>query len=137
MKKSLLFSGGTGLVIAALALTMPRAEAPAEAAEPAKTVSVSAYPERPLFGDTHLHTTNSFDAFGAGNRLSPNEALRFARGEEVMSSSGIAAKLSRPLDFLVIADHSDAIGVTTDLYNSAEADLADPVLEALAQHAPR
>lgn len=129
MKKSLLFSGGAGLAIAALALAMPRAETPAQAAEPVASVAVSAYPERPLFGDTHLHTTNSFDAFGAGNRLSPNEALRFARGEEVMSSSGIPAKLSRPLDFLVIADHSDAIGVTTDLYNTPEADLADPELK--------
>jgi hypothetical protein len=129
MKKSLLFSGSAGLALAALALTMPRGDAPAQAAEPVDAVAASAYPERPLFGDTHLHTTNSFDAFGAGNRLSPNEALRFARGEEVMSSSGIPAKLSRPLDFLVIADHSDAIGVTTDLYNTAEADLADPVLK--------
>ena len=80
MKKSLLFSGSAGLALAALALTMPRGDAPAQAAEPADAVAASAYPERPLFGDTHLHTTNSFDAFGAGNRLSPNEALRFARG---------------------------------------------------------
>ena len=117
------------LAIAALALMMPRVEATVQAAAPIKTLLVSAYPERPLFGDTHLHTTNSFDAFGAGNRLSPDDALRFARGEAVTSSSGIQANLSRPLDFLVIADHSDAIGVTTDLYNTAEVDLADPVLK--------
>lgn len=129
MRKRLLLSGGAGLAMAILAFAMPRAEAPAEAARPAKTVFASAYPERALFGDTHLHTTNSFDAFGAGNRLSPDDALRFARGETVMSSSGLYAKLGRPLDFLVIADHSDAIGVTTDLYNSAEADLNDPVLK--------
>jgi hypothetical protein len=105
----------------------PRAAASTSAAPSAD--SAAAYPARPLWGDTHLHTTNSFDAFAAGNRLSPEDALRFARGEEVESSTGIRARLARPLDFLVIADHSDAIGVTTDLYNSAEADLADPVLK--------
>ncbi|MEY4271031.1 MAG: hypothetical protein RLZZ58_2247 [Pseudomonadota bacterium] len=92
-------------------------------------VAASPYPQRPLFGDTHLHTTNSFDAFAAGNRLTPADALRFARGESVTSSSGQTAKLARPLDFLVIADHSDALGVTTDLYNTAADDLADPVLK--------
>lgn len=99
--------------------------ASAKAAAPA----AAPYPQRPLWGDTHLHTTNSFDAFAAGNRLTPDDALRFARGEEVSSSTGLKAQLVRPLDFLVIADHSDAIGVTTDLYNTPEADLADPILK--------
>lgn len=129
MKKAIYYTGGAILALTAMTIAMPRGEAPAQAASPAVAISDSAYPERPLFGDTHLHTTNSFDAFGAGNRLSPNEALRFARGEEVTSSSGIPAKLSRPLDFLVIADHSDAMGMTTDLYNTPEADLSDPVLK--------
>ncbi|WP_255530398.1 DUF3604 domain-containing protein [Novosphingobium sp. NBM11] len=61
------------------------------------------FPERVFWGDTHLHTANSVDAFGFGNRLGPEEALRFARGEEVTSSTGQKAKLARPLDFLVIA----------------------------------
>ena len=99
--------------------------APAQAA----TAADAAHPQRPLWGDTHLHTTNSFDAFAAGNRLTPDDALRFARGEEVTSSTGLKAKLAQPLDFLVIADHSDAIGVTTDLYNTPEDQLTDPVLK--------
>jgi Protein of unknown function (DUF3604) len=102
-----------------------------EAPAPVRAAAALAapHPQRPLWGDTHLHTTNSFDAFAAGNRLTPDDALRFARGEEVTSSTGIKARLARPLDFLVIADHSDAIGVTTDLYNTPEDQLADPLLK--------
>ena len=70
------------------------------------------YPEQVFWGDTHLHTDNSIDAFGFGNRLDSEAALRFARGEEVTATKGAKAKLSRPLDFLVIADHSDAMGAT-------------------------
>ena len=68
------------------------------------------YPTRPLFGDTHLHTSMSFDAGAFGARLGPPDAFRFARGEEVLSNTGQPVKLSRPLDFLVVADHSDGFG---------------------------
>ena len=68
------------------------------------------FPTRPLFGDTHLHTSFSLDAGAFGARLGPSDAYRFAKGEEVMASSGQPAKLSRPLDFLVVADHSDNMG---------------------------
>ena len=68
------------------------------------------YPTRPLFGDTHLHTSYSMDAGAFGARLTPRDAYRFARGEELLSSSGQPVKLSRPLDFLVVADHSDGFG---------------------------
>ena len=73
------------------------------------------FPERPLWGDSHLHTSLSMDAGLFGNRLPPREAYRFARGEEVVSSSGQAARLSRPLDWLVIADHSDGMGMVGDV----------------------
>src|SRR4051812_44596199 len=68
------------------------------------------FPTRPYFGDTHLHTSYSMDAGAFGARLGPKDAYRFAKGEEVMASSGQRAKLSRPLDFLVVADHSDGLG---------------------------
>ena len=68
------------------------------------------FPDRPLWGDTHLHTAISFDAGAFGNRLLPPDAYRFAKGEEVVSSTGQAVRLSRPLDFLVVADHSDNMG---------------------------
>jgi hypothetical protein len=58
------------------------------------------------WGDTHLHTAASGDAAARGNRLDVNAAYRFARGEKVTSSTGLEAQLNRPLDFLVIADHS-------------------------------
>ena len=82
--------------------------------------SYSPYAERgfalvPLWGDTHLHTTNSMDAGSFGNRLHPQDAYRFARGEQVESSSGIPVRLSRPLDWLVVADHSDNMGFFPDL----------------------
>jgi len=58
------------------------------------------FPTRPFFGDTHLHTSFSMDAGAFGARLGPKDAYRFAKGEEVIASSGQHAKLSRPLDFL-------------------------------------
>ena len=73
------------------------------------------FPERPLWGDSHLHTSLSMDAGLFGNRLPPREAYRYARGEEVMSSTGQAVRLSRPLDWLVVADHSDGMGLFGDL----------------------
>ncbi len=73
------------------------------------------FPERPLWGDSHLHTNLSMDAGLFGNRLPPREAYRFARGEEVIASSGQPVRLSRPLDWLVVADHSDGIGLIGDI----------------------
>ena len=63
------------------------------------------------WGDTHLHTSYSTDAGMIGNTLGPEEAYKFARGEEVTSATGIKAKLSRPLDFLVVADHAENLGL--------------------------
>jgi Protein of unknown function (DUF3604) len=68
------------------------------------------FPTRPFFGDTHTHTSFSMDAGAFGARLGPKEAYRFAKGEELMASSGQPVKLSRPLDFLVVTDHSDGFG---------------------------
>jgi hypothetical protein len=84
------------------------------------------FPTRPLFGDTHLHTSFSFDAGAFGARLAPRDAYRFARGEQVTASSGQPAKLSRPLDFLVVADHSDNMGFFPDLFAGKPSVLADP-----------
>jgi Protein of unknown function (DUF3604) len=68
------------------------------------------YPERPLFGDEHVHTGWSVDAGLGGATLSPVEAVRFARGEQVTASSGQPVRLSRPLDWVAVTDHSDAMG---------------------------
>jgi hypothetical protein len=84
------------------------------------------FPTRPFFGDTHLHTSSSFDAVAFGSRLDPEDAYRFARGEEVVSSTGAPAKLSRPLDFLVVADHSESIGVLGDVLAGTPMLMTDP-----------
>jgi hypothetical protein len=68
------------------------------------------FPTFPLWGETHLHTGYSLDAGLFGNRLLHDQAYRFARGEEIIASSGQPVKLSRPLDWIAITDHSDMMG---------------------------
>ena len=66
------------------------------------------YPKNVYFGDTHLHTNRSADAFSVGNEnLGPVDAYRFARGQAVTAHNGMQVQLRRPLDFLVIADHGE------------------------------
>jgi hypothetical protein len=84
------------------------------------------YPSRPYFGDQHLHTAFSMDAGAFGARLNPRDAYRFARGEQVISSTGQPAKLSRPLDWLVVSDHSDNMGFFPDLFAGKPEILANP-----------
>jgi hypothetical protein len=84
------------------------------------------FPTRPYFGDTHLHTAFSMDAGAFGARIGPRDAYRFARGEQLTASSGQPVKLSRPLDFLVVADHSDNMGFFPDLFAGKPELLADP-----------
>ena len=125
-----------GLALPALApaqsspgLAAPSKEAAEEAFQAKRAYSPYAgrnFPTRPLFGDTHLHTSFSMDAGAFGARLGPREAYRFARGEELMSSTGQPVKLSRPLDFLVVADHSDGMGFFPDLFAGKPEILADP-----------
>ena len=69
------------------------------------------FAEGVYWGDTHLHTNYSSDSGMIGNRLSPEEAYRFAKGEEVISSTGQRVKLIRPLDFLVVSDHAENLGL--------------------------
>ena len=84
------------------------------------------FPSGVYWGDTHLHTDISMDAGAFGNRLGLDEAYRFARGEEVESTNGGPVRLSRPLDFLVIADHSDNMGFFPDMFAGKEHILSDP-----------
>ncbi len=82
------------------------------------------FPSRVLWGDTHLHTGLSPDAGLFGNTTSPDEAYRFARGEQVMASSGQPARLARPLDWLVLTEHSDAMGMISDIFAGVPAIMA-------------
>jgi hypothetical protein len=85
------------------------------------------FPERVYWGDTHLHTSFSMDAGAFGCRLTPRDAYRFAKGQEITASSGQQARLARPLDFLVVADHSDGFGFFPLLMSG------DPTIVADAQ----
>jgi hypothetical protein len=78
------------------------------------------------FGDTHLHTDMSMDAGAFGNRLGLDAAYTFARGEQVRSTRGGPVRLLRPLDFLVVADHSDNMGFFPDMLDGAKHILDDP-----------
>ena len=69
------------------------------------------FPTRPLFGDTHIHTSWSADAGLTGATLGPDAAYRVSRGETVESYKGWKVKLHRPLDWLVVADHAENLGV--------------------------
>jgi hypothetical protein len=107
-------------------------EAPADPSKFYKKPGYSPYagrvfPQRPLWGDQHLHTGWSMDAGVAGATLSPEDAVRFARGAEVMASSGQPAKLTRPLDWLVVSDHSDGIGIIAEIRAKNPELMADPV----------
>jgi Protein of unknown function (DUF3604) len=84
------------------------------------------FPARPFFGDTHTHTSFSMDAGAFGCRLGPREAYRFGKGEEITASSGQRAKLSRPLDFMVVSDHSDGFGFFPLLSGGDPKILEDP-----------
>ena len=103
-------------------LAMPAFGQDAPAVVPPADVVYSPYPEqdfpdRVLFGDTHLHTAFSPDAGLIGATMTPDDAFRFARGEKVISSTGIPARLARPLDFLVVSDHAENLGLPTAVIN--------------------
>ncbi|MBE1284323.1 MAG: DUF3604 domain-containing protein [Rhodobacteraceae bacterium] len=111
-----------------VAQVVPSEEA-AEGTFPDKPFSPYAnrtFPERPLWGDTHLHTGLSLDAGAFGNTLLPDDAWRFAKGEQVVSSTGQPVRLARPLDWMVLTDHTDLMGFAPDLQAGKPGILADP-----------
>jgi hypothetical protein len=85
------------------------------------------FPQRVFWGDTHLHTSYSTDAGMGGNTVGPEDAYRFAKGEAVTTSTGQTAQLKRPLDFLVIADHAENLGLAPFIERD------DPTVLASAQ----
>ncbi|MEJ2522139.1 MAG: DUF3604 domain-containing protein, partial [Gammaproteobacteria bacterium] len=88
-----------------------------------------AYATRVFWGDTHLHTALSVDSTIFGATLGLEDAYRFARGEEVRASSGQRVRLSRPLDFLVVADHAEALGSMDELLKGNPELMKDPTLK--------
>ena len=107
-------------------LSKDAAEAVYPAKPPYSPYADRNFPTFPLFGDTHLHTSFSMDAGAFGARLAPRDAYIFAKGNQVTSSTGQPVKLSRPLDFLVVADHSDNMGFFPDMLAGKPEIMADP-----------
>jgi hypothetical protein len=86
-------------------------------------------PDKVYWGDEHVHSGWSGDAGLAGTTLPPEQAVRFARGEEVRSSTGAMARLQRPLDWMALTDHSDGMG-TINLVREQNPELmADPTVK--------
>ena len=94
------------------------------------------FPNQVLFGDTHLHTTFSADAGLVGAKLTPDDAYRYARGEVVTSNTGLQARLARPLDFLVVTDHAENLGLPYAMETKTRS-LLDPVGAGDHREAPR
>ncbi len=86
------------------------------------------FPTQVLWGDTHVHTSNSLDARAFGAILDPERAYRLARGEEVTTSHGLRVKLSRPLDWLVVSDHSDGMGAMNGIIAGNPTLMRDPTV---------
>ena len=124
------------LVLLALACSESKeskSDTTAATASDSPPTEVATNPNKNLYwGDTHLHTTNSPDAFSFGARLTPDEALRFAKGESI-ESEGQSFQLSRPLDFLVVADHAEGLGMINEIMAENPALMADPILERWAK----
>lgn len=70
-----------------------------------------------LFGETHLHTVMSFDAYIFGNRNTPDDAYRFAKGETIKHPAGFDMTLSEPLDFQSVTDHAIYLGMLPAMHN--------------------
>jgi hypothetical protein len=100
------------LFISMLMLPFPEVKAQTGEKKPYSPYVGQDFPQNVYFGDTHLHTAISFDAYGDGNTtLGPDDAYRFAKGEQLTGHDGQPVRISRPLDFLVVADHSEYLGV--------------------------
>jgi len=91
-------------------------------------------PRNVYWGDTHLHTKYSPDANLTGNEaLGPADAFRFASGKEVTANNGMTAKLVRPLDFLVVTDHAEYMGLLPGIADGNKILLASEYGKNLAE----
>ena len=115
-------------LLAALAMSVslgPLQITTASAAESYSPYAEREFPTELLFGETHVHSALSGDAGGGGTTLMPRDVYRFARGDQVASNSGQPARLARAFDFFALTEHTDGMGVITDIFRGAPNILAD------------
>ena len=125
LKKSILTVAAIALVVlsgSALGQLTPDKDQLVEQPIPYSPYVDQHFPQRVFFGDTHFHSSLSVDSGMIGNRIDLDQALRFARGEEIVTSTGQRARLKRPLDFLVLSDHAEYLGLA-DLIATANPEL--------------
>jgi hypothetical protein len=111
---------------AALILAMPALGQDDQAEQPYSPYADRTYPTKVYFGDTHVHTGLSADAGGSGTTLMPRDAYRYARGDQIVSNTGQPVRIRAPLDFYLISDHSDGMGVIIDIIKGTPNVMADP-----------
>lgn len=113
-------------VSSAMAMDAVYSDASVFKGKPYSPYANHAFPAKVLFGDVHVHTGLSGDAGGGGTRLMPRDAYRFARGEQLISNTGQAVRISQPYDFMAVADHTDGMGMITDVLTGAPNIMAVP-----------
>ncbi|MEM7221071.1 MAG: DUF3604 domain-containing protein [Pseudomonadota bacterium] len=101
-------------------------------APPGATRDILANPLRnAYFGDTHIHTVLSFDAFLMGTRRTPDDAYEFAKGAAIEHAAGVKMQMKKPLDFLAVSDHAFYLGMMRELADAngpyGEHELAEAV----------
>ena len=125
-----IFATTTALLFASVAVSQDILPAKETVSQPKPEYSPfieQHYPDRVLFGDTHLHTNYSVDAGMIGTTVTPDEAYRLAKGGTITSNDGWKVKLIRPLDFVLISDHAENLGLADSIRRS------DPILLANEQ----
>lgn len=121
MKRTIALCATTALAVGGLGLAaLPARHAPAPAGAAQARAPIDTAPDRQaFFGDLHLHTTFSFDAFALmGTKTTPEEAYKFGKGEPI-TYFGHTVKRSEPLDFMAVTDHSEFMGVLNQLDDRA------------------
>ena len=90
-----------------------------------------------FFGETHVHTSWSFDAYTFGNTLTgPEDAYKYALGQPIKHPAGYEVKITKPLDFMGVTDHAEYAGALT-LANDPESPISKlPIAEKLKVRTP-
>ena len=118
LKATLMLAIATALAACSQPAEQPEAPTPEAAATPAAPVAIESNPNRnPYFGDLHVHTTYSFDAFLFGTRATPDDAYAFAKGGALAHADGFEMQMKKPLDFQAVTDHATYLGMMPEMFD--------------------